>query len=319
MTVGLIINPLSGRKGGKGERLRRFLNKDAAVELAMLESFADLPAVLAHMASRGVDVLAISSGDGTIHAIQTELAERRPFERFPKLVLLPHGTANLSASRLGVLRDPEEIARLLESPSSLHALPTIVKPTLRVANPADGRPRHGMFMGTGAVYTATAYCQEVVHRAGLSGNTAIVATFLRCLFGGMLARGGQTLPVRIARKYELHVHADGAERFSPDGLLFLATTLDSLVLGARPFWGGRTGPIRATALPYPIKHIWRWVWPALYGAEARRMPEGAASFCARSLEISGPTPYVIDGEFFDPPPNAPLRIDTGPDFVYVRG
>jgi hypothetical protein len=101
--------------------------------------------------------------------------------------------------------------------------------------------------------------------------------------------------------------------------LFLATTLDSLVLGTRPFWGGRTGPIRATALPYPIRHIWRWVLPALYGSESRRMPRGAASFCARFLEVLGPTPYVIDGEFFDPPRDAPLRIDTGPDFVYVRG
>jgi diacylglycerol kinase (ATP) len=317
MTVGLIINPLSGRKGGMGERLRRCLRKNV-VEVVMLESFADLPAMLAHMAGRGIDALAISSGDGTVHAIQTELAERRPFERLPKLVLLPHGTANLSASQLGVHRSPEEVARLLESPSALDTLPMVVKPTLRVANPADGRPRHGMFMGTGAIYTATAYCQEVVHRAGLRGNTAIVATFLRCLFGGMLGRGDPS-PSPIARKYALRVSADGTERFSPDGLLFLATTLDSLMLGARPFWGGRTGPIRATALPYPIRHIWRWVWPALYGAETRRMPEGATSFCAQSLEISGPTPYVIDGEFFEPPPNAPLRINTGPDFVYLRG
>jgi diacylglycerol kinase (ATP) len=315
MTIGLIINPRSGGKGGKGERLRRALRQNA-VELAMLECFAELPALLAHMASRGVDTLAISSGDGTIHAIQTELAERPPFARRPKLILLPHGTANLSASQLGMNRDPEEIARLLGNPSALEALPNIVKPTLRIANPADGRPRHGLFMGTGAVYTATAYCQKVILRAGLKGNTAIIATFLRSFFTGMMGPGNQP---PIARKYELRVSADGVEKFSPDGLLFLATTLDSLVLGVRPFWGGRTGPIRATALPYPISHIWRWVLPALYGSETRRMLPGAASFCARSLQVSGPTPYVIDGEFFEPPRDAPLRIDTGPDFVYVRG
>ena len=315
MTIGLIINPRSGGKAGKGERLRRALRKQA-VELAILECFSELPAMLARMAGRGVDTLAISSGDGTIHAIQTELAERPPFQQLPKLILLPHGTANLSASQLGMKRSPEEIARLLENPAVLEALPTVVKPTLRIANPADGRPRHGLFMGTGALYTATAYCQEVILRAGLRGNTAIVATFLRCVFAGMAARGVSS---PIARKYELRVSADGTERFSPDGLLFLATTLDSLVLGARPFWGGKTGPIRATALPYPISHIWRWVLPALYGSEARRMPRGSASFCARFLEVSGPTPYVIDGEFFQPPRDAPLRIDTGPDFVYLRG
>jgi hypothetical protein len=318
MTVGLIINPLSGRNGGRGERLRRSLGRSSAVEMAMLESFAELPAILARMASRGVDLLAISSGDGTVHAIQTELAERPPFERPPKLVLLPHGTANLSASQMGLRRTPEEIAQLLTDRSSLDALPTTRKPTLRVVNPADGRPRHGMFLGTGALYAATAYCQEVVHRAGLRGNTAIVVTFLRGFLGALSRRGSSPVS-RIAQSYEMRVSADGVERFAPAGLLFLATTLDSLVLGVRPFWGRKTGPIRATAIPYPVRNLWRWLWPALYGPETRQMPPGAVSFCAHALELSGETPYVIDGEFFNPPPGAALRIETGPDFVYIRG
>lgn len=319
MTVGLIINPRSGGKSGKGEQLRRMLGSRSSIETAVLEDFSELPAMLRHMAQKGVDVLSISSGDGTIHAIQTELAESRPFRRLPKLMLLPHGTANMSAAAVGLNRPIPEIAFLLQDREKIDALPLIARPTLRVVNPADGKPRHGMFLGTGAVYAATAYCQEVVHSAGITGNAAIIATLLRSLFDGLFGHATAHPPAAIARSYELRVIADGLEKFSPAGLLFLATTLDKLVLGSRPFWGGKTGPIRATGIHYPVSHVLRWVWPALYGSENRRMPDGAVSFCAKTLDIWGPTPYVMDGEFFDPPPNSPLSIETGPDFAYIRG
>jgi diacylglycerol kinase (ATP) len=319
MTVGLIINPLSGRRSGKGERLRQMLAKTSSVEIAVLEDFAQLPAILNYLAHKEVDVLAISSGDGTIQAVQTELAEKRPFPRLPRLVLLPHGTANMSARLLGLGRSLPEVARLLQDQQSLDALPTLTRPTLRAANPSDGIPRHGMFLGTGAIYAATVYCQDVVHRAGITGNAAILATLMRSLLAGSCSPATSPHSPNVLRSYELRVVADGLEKFSPSGLLFLATTLDRLVLGSRPFWGGRTVPLRATAIPYPVANLARWVWPALYGSEQRSMPEGAVSFCASTIEIDGPTPYVIDGEFFKPPQNVPLRVETGPDLIYLRG
>jgi hypothetical protein len=115
------------------------------------------------------------------------------------------------------------------------------------------------------------------------------------------------------------VAADGQEKFSPGGLLFLATTLDRLVLQTRPFWGGHSGPIRATVVSYPVRNVALWLLPGLYGSEKRRMPQEAKSFCASSLEVCSSTPYVMDGEFFCPSPNAPLHVETGPDFIYLRG
>jgi diacylglycerol kinase (ATP) len=319
MTVGLIINPLSGRRSGKGERLRRLLQHRSPVEIGLLEDFAELPAMLRRMAMRGVDVLAVSSGDGTIHAIQTELAENRPFPSLPKLLLLSHGTANMSAATLGFNRPLSEVARLLADRSSLDSLPTVTRPTLRAVNPSDGRPRHGMFLGSGAIHAATAYCQDLLERLGVAGNAAIVTTFLRTLYDSLFRAPAGSPPGGFIRSYEFRVIADGLEKFSPGGLLFLATTLDSLVLGARPFWGGRTSPMRVTGIPFPVPHFTRWVWRGLYGSEQRQMPEGAVSFCASTLEVYGSTPYVMDGEFFDPPQNLPLRVETGPDLIYIRG
>jgi diacylglycerol kinase (ATP) len=316
MTVGLIINPLSGRRSGKGEKLRRLLANNPSVEIAVLKEFDELPAVLRHMAAKGVDILAISSGDGTIHAVQSELAENRPFAVLPRLVLLSHGTANMSAGTLGLNCSTRRAAQLLSDRKLLEALPAVVRPTLRVANSADGRIRHGMFLGTGAVYEATAYCQRILNRAGLAGNAAIVATFVHSFMQAVLARSPKA---SMIRSYDLRVLADGQERFARGSLLFLATTLDKLVLSIRPFWGGRSGPIRATAIPFPAGNPARWLLPGLYGSERRRMPDGALSFCATSLEIHGSTPYVMDGEFFAPAKNLPLHVKAGPDFIYLRG
>jgi hypothetical protein len=314
--VGLIINPLSGRGSGKGEKLRRLLASNKSVEIAVLKEFDELPAVLRHMAGKGVDVLAISSGDGTIHAVQSELAENRPFAVLPKLVLLSHGTANMSAATLGMNCSTRRTAQLLGNRKSLEALPTVVRPTLRVSNSSDGRVRHGMFLGTGAIYEATAYCQRMLQRAGLAGNAAIMATFMHTFLQAMLARSAKA---SMIRNYDLRVLADDREKFARGSLLFLATTLDKLVLRIRPFWGGRSGPIRATAIPFPAANPARWLLPGLYGSERRRMPEGALSFCATNLEIHGSTPYVMDGEFFAPAQNLPLHVRAGPDFIYLRG
>jgi diacylglycerol kinase (ATP) len=319
VTVGLIINPLSGRGSGRGKPLLELLHGSSGIEIAVLQDFSELPVVLDRFAKNGVDVLAISSGDGTIHAIQTLLAEASPFSQPPKLVLLSHGTANMSAATLGLNRPLQDIASLLRDRNSLQALTQVKRPTLKVSNAADGKIRHGMFLGTGAIYEATAYCQKIIQRTGVMGNAAIVATFMRTFSQALFARRPLAARQSIIRNYELRVTADGEEKFSPKGLLFLATTLDRLVLQTRPFWGGHSGPIRATVVSYPVRNVALWLLPGLYGSERRRMPPEARSFCASRLEIHGSTPYVMDGEFFDPSPNAPLHVETGPDFIYLRG
>ncbi|MGB8315017.1 MAG: diacylglycerol kinase family protein, partial [Aestuariivirga sp.] len=99
--AGLLINPRSGKSSGKGLGLVAMLKSNAAISTRVLDRFAQLPDFLDEFASEGVTDLFISSGDGTVHAIQTELAERKPFKVIPRLSLLPHGTTNMTAADLG--------------------------------------------------------------------------------------------------------------------------------------------------------------------------------------------------------------------------
>lgn len=316
MKAGLLVNPSSGKNSGKGEKLAGLIGSKILV--ITLREFAALEHALRKLAAEGVDVLAISSGDGTIQAIQTFIAENPIFPAPPRLMLLPHGTTNMTAADLGVkTRALPALARLLADGETLSRASLRVRPTLRIANPADGRARHGMFTGTGAIWRAVEFCQKAVHGAGLKGEAATFAT-LALAVGGLMFSGKTPEEERIGRAWPMIVRADGKPMAAGESqLLFLATTLEKLVLASRPFWGGKQGDLRGTVLPFPIPGLWRWLIPALYGSETRTMPQGAASICAAAFEVETPTGWVVDGEFFEAPKGEALRITRGTDFTYV--
>ncbi|MDP9138502.1 MAG: hypothetical protein M3N38_10035 [Pseudomonadota bacterium] len=317
MTTGLIINPRSGKHGGRGLRLQELVQRSSGMRAAVLEDFAALPAMLQEFSASGVETLAISSGDGTVQAIQTELAERNTFASLPSLLLLPHGTANMTAADLGLgVRNLDDIASLLSSPARLRGLARRRRPTLRAVNPGSGGPRHGMFIGAGSIYDGARFCQEKVYATGTRGNLAIVAT-LTAAIANMLLRGRKTSATRLAGPHRIRLSADGRTVVDGDQLFFLATTLERLVLGMRPFWGGKSAPVRATVIPYPVPGLVGWLWPSMYGPEDRRMPPGSVSLSAHALDVWSSSSFVIDGEFFDGPQDGPLRIETGPHFTYL--
>src|SRR5262245_9418329 len=139
MTRGLIVNPQSGMASGKGLELAARLKGNANIIIRVLDDFAKLGIVLDEMARAGVIELFVSSGDGTIQAIQTEIAERQAPAFLPRLALLPHGTTNMTAADLGFRNRNIEV----QADFIAHREPRLLvrRPTLRVVNPKDGRVR----------------------------------------------------------------------------------------------------------------------------------------------------------------------------------
>lgn len=317
MRAGLIVNPKSGKASGKGLALADKLKGASHVSVRVLDEFWKLPDYIDELAREGVTGLFISSGDGTIQAIQTELAERRPFAELPRLALLPHGTTNMTAADLGFR--PNGIDAQAEFIRTLPSGETRARHTLRAANPRDGKPRHGMFLGTGAVAEATLYCQQAFNAKGVKGNWATFATLAGAVARTVFSKPDPSDTARFDRPFPIRVVADGQTICDGTQLLMLATTLEKLILGARPFWGGKAGGMRISVFPYPVPSVWRWLLPLMYGAESRSVPPGAVSRAAKVLEVQSGTSYVIDGEFFEGPAVGPLRIETGPAFTYLLG
>ena len=315
--AGLIVNPHSGRGNGKGMALAERLKGIPTVTLRVLDRFEQLSGFIDDMAAGQVSDLFISSGDGTVQEILTQLAERKPFARLPRLSLVPHGTTNLTAADLGLRR------RAIETQAqfilSLAPRDLRVRASIRCANPGDGRVRHGMFVGTGAVSMATRYCQQAFNDKGVKGQWATFATLASAVSKSLFTAPDATDETRFDRPCDMTVAANGRCYAEGPQLLQMSTTLDKLILNTRPFWGGKTGPIRTSIFPYPVPSVLRWLVPAMYGGENRRMPEGALSFCSERLDITSKAMFVIDGEFFDPPTDEPLRLEAGPQFNFVCG
>jgi diacylglycerol kinase (ATP) len=311
--VGVIINPRSGRGRGKGLALATKLPNH--IDVVILDSFDALESGLQRFAAKEVTDLFISSGDGTIQAIQTWIAESGPFKSPPRLCLLPHGTTNMTAADLGFKpRSLDAQARFIAdvSPKELRA-----RHTLRVVNPMGRAPLHGMFFGTGAVSEATRFCQRVFNDKGVGGSWATFATLATVLGKSLFLAPNPSDPDRFDRPYPITLSIDGRPVAQGPQLMMIATTLEKLILGTRPFWGGATAPLRTTTFPYPVPSIPRWLWSVMYGPENRKFPSGATSTACDSCDVTSPTPFVLDGEFYAAPSAAPLRLETGPKFSYI--
>ncbi|MFO1121280.1 MAG: diacylglycerol kinase family protein [Hyphomicrobiales bacterium] len=313
--AGLIVNPRSGKSSGKGLALARMLQGNPNVSIKVIERFEMIDSLIDELAAEGVSDLFISSGDGTIQAIQTILAERRPFATLPRLALLPHGTTNMTAADLGFRH--RAIPAQADFIRELKHTDLQARPTVRCVNPRDGSPRHGMFVGCGAVADATRFTQIAFNAKGVKGGYGVFATLTGSVIRSLFTKPDPNDTTRFDRPYPIRIEAQGRVYTDGNQLLMLATTLDKLVLNTRPYWGGKTGPMRVTSFPYPVPSIPRWLLPMMYGGEDRKFPKGAVSFCTESLEVTTPVTFVIDGEFFEPPLNGPLRLETGPVFTYV--
>ena len=315
--TGLIVNPLSGKRNSKGLALVEKLRTDTSMTVRVIERFEQLPGFVEDMARDEVSDLFISSGDGTIQEILTHIAERPLFRKRPRISLLPHGTTNLTAADLGLRhRSIDAQAQFMRGHARNDLRP---RPTIRCANPGDGKVRHGMFVSTGAVSLGTLFCQQAFNARGVKGQWATFATIASAAGKAIFTAPNPDDATRLDRPYDIAVEANGRRRADGPLLLQMSTTLEKLVLNTRPFWGGKTGPIRTSLFPYPVPSVVRWLLPVMYGSENRTPPPGSTSFCSEEVSVTSKVMFVIDGEFFDPPKDEPLRLETGPVFTFVCG
>ncbi len=310
--TGVIINPRAGRGNGKGLALAERIENSEATETFVIDRFEQVDEALARLCATGVELICISSGDGTIQHIQTLLAEKFKPNPFPKLCLLPHGTTNMTAADIGFRSKsiPAQSDFILQ-PMPQHS---VKRASLRIAGASDGKVRHGMFLGTGAIAVATKYCQVALNDNGIHGSWATGATLavalIRAVFGGQ----PKDDPSRFDHPHSISLEVDGTVLAEGRQLLALCTTLDKLILGSRPFWGGKSAEIRCTALGFPVPSVLRWTAPMMFGSEARRMPDVARSLSGSAITLRSSSAFVVDGEFFDGPE---LRITPGPVIEYI--
>ncbi len=322
MTLGIIINRRSRQNRKHPSPLPDLFASDDSVIIGQMDGIETLPGLMRMMAGAGADTLAVSGGDGTVQAILTELVEGTAFARDrPRLVLLPHGNTNMTAADLGFeSTNPQDLRKLSRlDPRDDAGLVVKSRPTVCVENPAGGGPQHGMFFGSGGLYRAVVKTQKLIHPMGLEGTwataLAVAATLLRAL-----ALRNRKDPGRVYQATPMTIHADGAVFADGDQFLFLVTALEKLINGSRPFWPRSLGALRMTAIAFPVPNKVRSAYKIMYGGDDRDLdPAIFRSAGANRIALATSSPFTLDGEFFEMPHDAPLRVTRGPEFRYVCG
>jgi hypothetical protein len=319
MKVGVITNPGSQKnKQGLGE-MTRLLDAAPDASHAILDSVADIPEILRDFARREVGVVAIAGGDGTVQAVLTEIYGQRPYAEAPLLAVVARGTTNMIAADVGLKRGG--LAKLLKGAGGGDlAAGCVTRRILRLENALNLPPQYGMFFGGAGITRAIEICRANVHPYKIKANTAAAVT-LAGLLGNWLLRGGYDGKEagRIFYGDKIAVTFDDRPAEAMESLIILATTLDRLILGSCPFWGGGAGHLHFTAIAYPPERMLRYAWRLLYGSAERELP--AKSYLSRTVNrvaLGMDCPFTLDGELFEPTPGLNVVLTAQDQARFVR-
>ena len=305
MRIGVISNPRSQRNQSEMARMRELIERHS-VPHGEIDEIESVPHILQRLAADGVELVAVSGGDGTVQAVLTALLNGNAFSSPPRVAVLAAGMTNLIAADVGMKDHPAEaLARLLE-PDAMTRGKAVERSVLSLQIDPAAEPVHGMFLATAGFHRAVMLVRRRVHSTGAVRNLAagmgIAASLLRLLIG----HGGKE---ELLQGDAIRVDIDGSRGEMRDYLLWMATTLDRFIMHLQPFWGGGPQALRYTAVPYPARRLALAMWPILSGRPKKWMTEaGYSSGRATALELTLDCPIVFDGEVFNPQAGQPVTL-----------
>lgn len=315
--AGMIRNRFSRRNRTSGERADLAAT---GVLIAEPESLEDLAACLGDFARRGVDLVIIDGGDGTVREVLTALPGAYG-ARPPRLAVLASGTTNLIAADVGAGRSDPATVQMLAAIGAAGPPASFIqrRSSLQVSWPDGSRdPVHGMFLGAAAFTRATEISVKLVRQGRIDESAGVAATLMSAVAqtfaGPERERWLQGEPMTVAHQ---GATADPGARF-----LFLASTLQKLVLGIWPFWGAGidrdAGVVRFLDVAAPPRRLVRALPAILRGRPRPWMEEwGYRSGAVESLDLALSDPFVIDGEVFEAGPGGLIRISAGQDLEFL--
>ena len=316
--VGIITNPRSHRIKGGFNSLSRDIAGHGDVLHAVLGDVSEIVEILRDFARRDVKLLAIVGGDGTVQATLTGLFDNRPFDTLPTLAVLPGGRTNMIAADAGVRsRRGQGMARLLELASNADLAGCVTERRIvRIDNVRGAGSQYGMFFGAAGICRAIQSCRRKLHPYGFNSDVASALTLAGSVVRLLSGRGGED---QICRGDKIDIALDNEKFASHSCLLLLATTLERLLLGSRPFWTETPGPLHFSYISYPPKRLGLYVPRILFGGPRRNLPaESYFSRDATSVRLKLDGPFTLDGEFFEAELNKEIVLSSDERANFVQ-
>jgi hypothetical protein len=282
------------------------------------EDCESVPEVLTAFAGQEVDLLVVNGGDGTLQKALTTILNGGVFERPPLIAPLRGGRTNMSASDLGGERGAAKaLASLIEAARSRSLEERLVnRAVLRVEILPEKVVEYGLFCGVGVIHRGV----DLVHRAFPPGRHARGVLGAGVLTGILVGRGALRSTTGILAPDPMQVRLDGQAVAQDRFQLVMATTLERLFLGIRPFWGQELAPVRVTAIAARSRRLWASAIGILRGRPPAHVPPegGYTSRNVHRAEFRLDCGLMVDGELFPPQRNRIVRIEADHTIRFVR-
>jgi hypothetical protein len=295
--VAILCNPDSGRVRSRLDQIRALGRRIAGENYVEVTGATIGGAPVPELLARQPGLLVVIGGDGTLHAVLGHLFAPGRSGPLPTLLAVPGGTTNMSMLDLGVHGRPLAVLERLQdrlAQQDVASLPSRERRILQISR-SGAAPLHGMFFGAGIIARGVQYFSDYVRGKGITGEVAsglVMARFLGALLGA--DRGGLAKPT-----YAEIEGMNGTTGRQPY-LAILASVLDRLLLGARPYWGSGPAPIHATAIRAAPARMLASIPSILRGrGEHLRAEDGYASANVDALSLRLEGPFVVDGESYD--------------------
>lgn len=291
--LGVLANPASGRH----ERTLGRWPPPNDVPMHMAQTFEEVGHALTKLAAQNVTLLAIAGGDGTVRNALTHILLGDLFPKLPIIALVASGSTNMTGHDTGIIdlgqHGWDALLQFAETPT--HGTGRLTRRSVLRIQPDPSDPAFcGMLFGTGAINHAVRYTQSHLHSVGLRGSVGPAIAFARFL------KALATKDYRHFQPVALRATDDQGHFFDDSTLLFVATTLDRLLLHFRPFWGTGDGAIAWSAVAGNARGLLRRLPGAAWGRPGpRTIPaNGFKSERADSITLEFDGGFIVDGEHF---------------------
>ncbi|NIJ31311.1 diacylglycerol kinase family enzyme [Sphingomonas insulae] len=284
LLVGVIANIRSHRNMKHGMRLDHWPD----VLYTAPETFEALEEALRDYAARGIGLLVVNGGDGTLRDVMTAAA--RVFDVMPPMAIIPSGKTNALALDLGI---PEGWT-VRDAIAAAQAGRFVERAPVQVWRGDAARPDAcGFLLGMGGFVRATELAQST-HRAGAFNGVAVALSLgwsiAQTLFGGAGNAWRRGTAVRV--------QADDEAPATRQLYLLLASTLERMPVGLKPFGPARAG-LKMLTVNAPPRHLFRMLKPILSGTTGS--PAVAAGFARtdpRTVRVQLDEAFILDGEHY---------------------
>jgi len=315
--IGLINNLRAGRSDRLVSRMLGVLRDFPEVHHVETSQAGALPDAVSELARRGVELVIVNGGDGTLQHTLTEILTSDEFTQAPFVAPLRGGRTNMAAKDLGATRDPvcgmRNVAEAARA-GRLHER-FVHRPVLRVSFDRGRRVQYGMFFGVGMIHRAIALTHSIFPQGRTQGSLGA-----GLVTGALIAKSALNPYDGILQPDKVDLSLDGALVPGGEFRVAIATTLQRLYWNMNPFWDQGRGDVRTTCIAGNAKHLAVAAPMLMWGRLPRFATEenGYISRNADRVALRLSCGVTVDGEIYPPRADELFTLTSDRRVTFVR-